>query len=128
MFFFSENDITNQTERVLVSEIIREKLLRFLSQELPYGTAVVIEVFHTRENGVTDISAVVYCEKENHKGIIIDKSGEMLKKIGSFARTELERILDRKINLKIWVKVKENWRNSNFLLNDFGYSIDNKTK
>ncbi len=128
VFFFSEDDITDQTERVLVSEIIREKLLRFLNQELPHGTAVVIENFRTRECGITDISAVVYCEKENHKGIIIGKGGEMLKKIGSSARRELEQMLERKINLKIWIKVKENWRNSDFLLNDLGYNIDNKLK
>lgn len=128
VFFFSEDDITDQSERTMASEIIREKLLRFLSQELPYGTAVVIEAFHTRENGVTDISAVVYCEKENHKRIIIGKGGSMLKKIASSARTELEQILDRKINLKVWVKIKENWRNSDFLLSDLGYSADNQSK
>lgn len=128
VFFYSEDDITDQTERVLVSEIIREKLLRFLDQELPHGTAVIIESFHTRESGITDISAVIYCEKENHKGIIIGKSGNMLKKIGSSARNELEQMLERKINLKIWVKIKENWRNSEFLLNNFGYNTDSKLK
>ena len=124
VFFFDEDDVTNQSERVIASETIREKLLRFLDQELPHGTAVVIETFHTRGNGITDISAVIYCEKENHKRIIIGKSGSMLKKIGSAARIELEEILGRKINLKIWVKIKENWRNSDFLLNDLGYGVD----
>ena len=128
VFFFPEDDITDQTERTIVSEIIREKLLRFLNQELPHGTAVVIEKFYTRGNGITDVSAVVYCEKENHKKIIIGKGGAMLKKVGSAARTELEQMLHRKINLKIWVKIKENWRNSDFLLNDFGYSIDNRLR
>ena len=128
VFFFPEDDITDQSERTMVSEMIREKLLRFLNQELPHGTAVVIESFHTREDGITDISATIYCEKENHKRMIIGKGGAMLKKIGSAARNELEGMLDRKINLKIWVKIKENWRNSDFLLNNLGYEIENKTK
>lgn len=128
VFFFSENDVTDQTERTLVREIIREKLLKFLDHELPHGIAVVTESFKTKENGITDISAVVYCEKENHKGIIIGKSGNMLKKIGSLARIDLEQMLGRKINLKIWVKTKENWRNSDFLLNDFGYGVDDRLK
>ncbi len=122
VFFFSEDDVTDQTERMLVSEIIREKLLRFLDKELPHGTAVVVEKFYTRQNNITDICATVFCEKENHKGIIIGKNGQMLKKIGSASRLELEEILDRKINLQIWVKVKENWRNKDFLLNSLGYN------
>ncbi len=128
VFFFSEDDITDQTERMMTSETIREKLLRFLNQELPHGTAVVIETFHTRDDGITDICATIYCEKENHKRIIIGKGGEMLKKIGRSARLELEQILDRKINLKIWVKTKENWRNSDFLLNNLGYGIGNRLR
>lgn len=128
VFYFSENDVTDQTECTLVKEIIREKLLRFLDHELPHGIAVVTEFFHTKEDGAIHISAVVYCEKENHKGIIIGKGGTMLKKIGSLARVDLEKMFDRKINLKIWVKTKENWRNSNFLLNNFGYGINDMLK
>lgn len=127
-FFFSEDEITDQTERTLASEIIREKMLMCLEHELPHGIAVAIESFHVREDQITDISAVVYCEKENHKGIIIGKGGSMLKKIGSLARVDLEELLDGKVNLKIWVKIKENWRNSDFLLNNFGYGIDSKLK
>jgi GTPase len=121
VFFFPEDDITDQTERTMVSEIIREKLLRFLDKELPHGVAVCIEKFKERENNITDIEATIYCERSSHKGIIIGEKGRMLKEVGSAARLEAEEIFNRKINLKLWVKVKENWRNKNSVLNTLGY-------
>ena len=126
VFFFDEDDITDQTERVLVSEVIREKMLHLLDKELPHGVAVFIEYFHERDDGMADISAVIYCERENHKAIIIGKGGRMLKNIGTLARKELEEMLMKKINLKLWVKVKENWKNKESVLSDLGYCIDKK--
>lgn len=120
VFFFPEDDITDQTERTMAAEIIREKLLYFLDKELPHGIAVCIETFKEREN-ITDIDAVIYCERDSHKGIIIGEKGNMLKKVGSAARLEAEEIFGKKINLKLWVKVKENWRNKGSVLNTLGY-------
>jgi len=121
--FFEEDTLTDQSERVLAGEIIREKLLRLCDKEVPHGIAVVVERMHEREDksGITDIDATIYCEKETHKGIIIGKNGAMLKKVGSFARTDMERFFDCKINLQIWVKVKEDWRNRSSLLHSFGF-------
>ncbi len=124
VFFFDEDDITDQTERMIVAEIIREKMLCLLDKELPHGAAVCVEYFHERDNEITDIHATIYCERENHKGIIIGKNGSMLKNIGMLARKDLEKMLIRKINLKLWVKVKENWKNIDSVLTDFGYCID----
>lgn len=118
--YYPDDMITDQTEREIVSEIIREKMLRLLDKEVPHGTAVEVESMKEGES-LTKIGAVIYCEKASHKGIIIGKGGEMLKKIGSYARTDIEKLLDKKVFLELWVKVKEDWRNSNFLLKEFGY-------
>ena len=123
--FFDEDTLTDQPERVIAAEIIREKMLRLLSDEVPHGTAVEIEKMREREDGgIMDIEATIYCEKESHKGIIIGKGGAMLKKIGSFARADLEKFLDIKINLKLWVKVTPDWRNKAGGLKRFGYVED----
>lgn len=120
--FFDEDTLTDQPERVIAAEIIREKLLRLLSDEVPHGTAVEIEKMRERPDGtVMDIEATVYCEKESHKGIIIGKGGAMLKKIGTYARTDLEAFLETKVNLKLWVKVTPDWRNKAGSLKRFGY-------
>ena len=118
--YYPEDMITDQTEREIVSEIIREKMLRLLDKEVPHGTAVEIEYMKEGDT-LTIIGAVIYCEKASHKGIIIGKGGEMLKRIGSYSRTDIEKLLDKKVFLELWVKVKEDWRNSNFLLKEFGY-------
>ncbi len=118
--YYPEDMITDQTEREIVAEIIREKMLRLLDKEVPHGTAVEIE-YMKEGNTLTKIGAVIFCEKASHKGIIIGKGGEMLKRIGSYSRTDIEKLLDKKVFLELWVKVKEDWRNSNFLLKEFGY-------
>lgn len=119
---FDEDTLTDQPERVLAAEMIREKLLRLLDKEIPHGTAVVIERMRTREESdIIDIDAVIYCERDSHKGIIIGKQGSMLKKIGTFARQDMENFFKCKVNLKMWVKVKEDWRNKQGLLRSFGY-------
>ena len=121
--FFPDDTLTDQPERVLAAEIIREKLLRSLSDEIPHGTAVTIEQFHERENApITDIIATIFCERESHKGIIIGKGGTMLKKVGERARMDLERFFGTKINLQLWVKVKEDWRNREGMLKNFGFT------
>lgn len=120
MHFFPDDTLTDQPERVLTGEIIREKMLRLLDKEIPHGTAVSIEKMQERDNGILDIEALIYCEKESHKGIIIGKNGAMLKKISTYAREDLERFFDCKINLKCWVKVKEGWRNREGLIHNFG--------
>lgn len=121
--FFDDDALTDQPERVLASEIVREKLLRLLSGEVPHGTAVDVERFSERGDGsgITDVTATVYCEKESHKGIIIGKGGAMLKKIGTYAREDMEKFFGCKINLKLWVKVREDWRNRQAALRSFGY-------
>lgn len=120
--FFSDDTLTDQPERVLAAEIIREKLLRCLSDEVPHGIAVTIERFHERENSpITDIIATIYCERPSHKGIIIGKGGSMLKRVGERARHDLERFFDTKINLQLWVKVKEDWRSSDSMIKNFGF-------
>ncbi|MEG2081473.1 MAG: GTPase Era, partial [Oscillospiraceae bacterium] len=119
--FFPDDTLTDQPERVLASEIIREKMLRLLEQEIPHGTAVSIEKMHEREDSeIMDIEAVIYCEKESHKGIIIGKSGQMMKKISTYARQDMEKFFGCKINLQCWVKVKEDWRNREGLIHNFG--------
>ena len=120
--FLYEDDITtDQPERQVMAEIIREKLLWTLDREVPHGTAVEITKFSERDNGIIDIDATIYCEKSSHKGIIIGKNGEMLKKISSMARTDCERFMGTKVFLTTWVRVKENWRDSDFLVRNFGY-------
>ena len=118
---FPEDMYCDQPERQLVSEIIREKMLSLLEEEVPHGTAVQIELMKERENGITDISAVIYCERQGHKGIIIGKQGAMLKKIGQLARADIEDLLDCKVFLELWVKVKEDWRNNPGAVRNFGY-------
>lgn len=121
--FFPGDTMTDQPERVIAAEIIREKLLRNLSDEVPHGTAVEIESMKEREGAdIIDIDAVIYCEKESHKGIIIGKGGAMLKKVATQARKELEGFLDIKVNLKTWVKVKDDWRNKESAVRSLGYN------
>ena len=119
---FESDTLTDQPERVIAAEIIREKILRLLDKEIPHGTAVVIEKMREREEGnITDIDATIYCERDTHKGIIIGKNGSLLKKIGTYSRQDMEKFFDCKINLKLWVKVREDWRNKEGLLRSFGY-------
>ena len=120
--FYDEDTITDQPMRQIVAEIIREKALYVLNEEIPHGIAVVIDQMKDRPNGkIVDIDATIICERDSHKGIIIGKQGAMLKKIGSNARYELEQMLEQKVNLKLWVKVKKDWRDSDFLVKNFGY-------
>ncbi len=119
--FFDDNAFTDQPERVITAEIIREKLLRSLDKEVPHGIAVDIERFSERDDAdILDIEASVYCERQSHKGIVIGKGGQTLKKIGSQARHDLEEFFEIKVNLKLWVKVKENWRTSNGIIHGLG--------
>ena len=118
---FPEDSVTDQPERQIMAEIIREKLLWCLDREVPHGTAVEITRFSERDDGIIDLDATIYCEKASHKGIIIGKHGDMLKKISTMARTDCERFMGTKVYLQTWVKVKENWRDSDFLIRNFGY-------
>jgi len=119
--FFDEDTITDQPERQLVAELVREKALRALDEEVPHGIAVTIERMKYRK-GIVDIDANIVCEKDSHKGIIIGKQGSMLKKIGTGARRDIENLLGIRVNLQLWVKVKKDWRDSDFLLKNFGYN------
>ena len=121
-FLFPEDTTTDQPERQVMAEIIREKLLWCLDREVPHGTAVEITKFSERDNGIIDLDATIYCEKASHKGIIIGKGGAMLKKISTMARADCEKFMGTKVYLTTWVKVKENWRDSDFLVRNFGYS------
>ena len=121
--YFDEDTVTDQPERAIVAELIREKSLHALDEEIPHGIAVSIESMKYRGT-ICDIDATIVCEKDSHKGIIIGKGGSMLKKIGTNARYEIERLIDCKVNLKLWVKVKKNWRDSDFLIKNYGYSED----
>ena len=121
-FLFPEDITTDQPERQVMAEIIREKLLWCLEKEIPHGTAVEITRFSERDSGVIDIDATIYCERSSHKGIIIGKQGAMLKKISTMARNDCEKFMGTKVYLTTWVKVKENWRDSDFLVRNFGYS------
>ncbi len=118
---FPEEMISDQPERQLVAEIIREKMLQKLDKEVPHGVAVEIEKWQEREDGLVAINAVIYCERKSHKGIIIGKSGAMLKEIGSTARFEIQKLLNAKVHLELWVKVKEDWRNHPNQIRNFGY-------
>ena len=120
-FLFPDDITTDQPERQVMAEIIREKLLWNLEKEIPHGTAVEITTFTERDNGIIDLDATIYCEKASHKGIIIGKGGEMLKKISSMARADCEKFMGTKVYLTTWVKVKENWRDSDFMVRNFGY-------
>ncbi|MGI6011624.1 MAG: GTPase Era [Ruminococcus sp.] len=120
--YYDEDVVTDQPMRQIVAEVIREKALHALDDEIPHGIAVSVDVMKKRKRSpVTDIEATIVCEKESHKGIIIGKQGAMLKKIGSNARYEIERLVEGKVNLKLWVKVKKDWRDSDFLIKNFGY-------
>ena len=120
-FLFPDDVTTDQPERQVMAEIIREKLLWCLDKEIPHGTAVEITTFTERDNGIIDIDATIFCEKASHKGIIIGKQGAMLKKISTMARNDCEKFMGTKVYLTTWVKVKENWRDSDFLVKNFGY-------
>ena len=126
LHLFDPDTITDQPERVIAGEIIREKILRLTDKEIPHGTAVVIEKFKQRNDSeLTDIEATIYCERSSHKGIIIGKGGSMLKKIGTYARQDMENFFDCKIHLSLWVKVKEDWRNREGILRSLGYDETN---
>ncbi|MCR5790394.1 MAG: GTPase Era [Lachnospiraceae bacterium] len=118
--FYDEDTVTDQPERQIVAELIREKALKCLDEEIPHGIAVTIERMEEKEN-IVEIDADVICEKDSHKGIIIGKQGQMLKKIGSAARYEIERLLEKPVYLKLWVRIKKDWRDSDVLLKNYGY-------
>ena len=121
--YFDDDAVTNMPEKVIVAEIVREKLLLNMRDEIPHGTNVEVESFKERtDKNLIDISVVIYCERKSHKGMIIGKQGTMLKKIGSQARADIEEFLSAKVNMQCWVKVKEDWRDSNYILNDFGFT------
>ena len=121
--FYDEDTVTDQPERQIVAELIREKALRCLDEEIPHGIAVTVETMKTRKDGrITDIEATIVCERESHKGIIIGKGGAMLKKIGSRAREDVEKMLEGKVNLHLWVKVRKGWRDSDIQMKNFGYN------
>ena len=117
--------VSDQPERQLIAEVIREKMLQLLEREVPHGIAVEITRLTQRENGLIDIDATIYCEKNSHKGIIIGKHGAMLRQIGQLAREDLEKQLEEKVYLELWVKVKEGWRNNIYQMRNFGYESDN---
>jgi len=119
--FYDEDTVTDQPIRQIVAELIREKALKCLEDEIPHGVAVMIESMHYKKH-IVEIEATIVCERESHKGIIIGKQGQMLKKIGSLARPEIEELVESQVNLKLWVKVKRDWRDSDFLLKNFGYN------
>ena len=119
---FPDDMITDQPERQIMAEILREKLLLYLQKEIPHGTAVEIETFSQRENGIIDIEATIYTEKASHKGMIIGKNGAMLRQIGEMARKDMERFMGEQVFLTTWVKVKEKWRDSDYLIRNFGYT------
>lgn len=123
--FFPDDMITDQPERQICAELVREKLLQCLDKEIPHGTAVEVTRFSERENGIIDLEVTIYCEKDSHKGIIIGKKGSMLKKIGELAREDIEAFMGTKVYLQTWVKVKENWRDSMAQLRNFGFSDQN---
>lgn len=120
--FYDEDTVTDQPMRQIAAELIREKALRLLDEEIPHGIAVTIEKMSERQNGIMDVEATIICERDSHKGIIIGKGGAMLKRIGSAARRELEDMLETKVNLQIWVKVRKEWRDSELLMKNYGYN------
>ena len=120
--FYDEDTVTDQPMRQIAAELIREKALRLLDEEIPHGIAVTIERMSERPNGMIDIDATIVCERDSHKGIIIGKGGAMLKKIGSTARREIEAMMETKVNLQLWVKVRKEWRDSEILMKNYGYN------
>ena len=121
--YYDEDTVTDQPMRQIAAELIREKALRLLSDEIPHGIAVTIEKMTERDNGIMDIDASIICEKDSHKGIIIGKGGSMLKKIGSAARREIEDMMEMKVNLQLWVKVRREWRDSEIYMKNYGYDV-----
>ncbi len=121
--YYDEDTVTDQPMRQIAAELIREKALRLLSDEIPHGIAVTIEKMTERPNGMMDIEASIVCERDSHKGIIIGKGGAMLKKIGSAARREIEDLVDTKVNLQLWVKVRKEWRDSEIYMKNYGYDV-----
>ena len=119
--YYPDDEITDQTSRQLAAEVIREKTLICLSDEVPHGIAVEVNSYKLNERGVLEIGAVIYCEKKSHRGIIIGKGGNMIKKIGRLSRIDIEKMTDSKVFLELWVKIKEDWRNSENMLKEFGY-------
>ena len=119
--FYDEDMVTDQPEKQIAAEIIREKMLWLLDKEVPHGIAIEITKMQEKTS-ITNIYATIFCEKSSHKGIVIGKNGEMLKKIGSLARVDIEKMLDKKVYLELWVKVKNDWRNSDFMIKNFGYN------
>ncbi|EXG85209.1 GTPase Era [Lacrimispora sp.] len=120
--YYDEDTVTDQPMRQISAELIREKALRLLNDEIPHGIAVTIEKMKERDNGIMDIEAEIICERESHKGIVIGKGGSMLKKIGSSARREIEALMDTKVNLQLWVKVRKEWRDSELYMKNYGYN------
>ncbi len=122
---FDEEEYTDQPVRQMLAEILREKLLMCLDAEIPHGVAVEVTRYKTRDSGLVDLEMTIYCEKDSHKGMIIGKKGEMLKRINSLARRDMERLLDTEVFMQVWVRVKDNWRDSTALLKNFGFTEDN---
>ncbi|MEG2731840.1 MAG: GTPase Era, partial [Clostridium sp.] len=120
--FYDEDTVTDQPMRQIAAELIREKALRKLDDEIPHGIAVIIDSMKERKDGIMDIDATIICEKDSHKGIVIGKGGAMLKKIGTEARIEIEHLMDTKVNLKLWVKVRKEWRDSDLYMKNYGYN------
>ena len=118
--FYDEDTVTDQPVRQITAELVREKVLRCIDEEIPHGVAVIIDEMKYSKK-IVEINATIVCEKESHKGIIIGKGGAMLKKIGSLARPEIEELLGKHVNLQLWVKVKKDWRDSDYLIRNFGY-------
>ena len=122
LLYYDEDTVTDQPMRQIAAELIREKALRMMSDEIPHGIAVTIERMTERDNGMFDIDATIICERESHKGIVIGKGGQMLKRIGTSARIEIENLMDAKVNLKLWVKVRKEWRDSELYMKNYGYN------
>ena len=120
--FYDEDTVTDQPMRQIAAELIREKALRMLDDEIPHGIAVVIDQMKERPNGIIDVDATIVCERDSHKGIIIGKGGSLLKRIGTAARMEIENLMDTKVNLKLWVKVRREWRDSDMYMKNYGYN------
>ncbi len=123
--YYDEDTVTDQPMREIAAEIVREKALRLLKDEIPHGIAVTIEKMRTRKDGITDVEATIICERDSHKGIVIGKGGAMLKKIGTFARQDIEELIEGQVNLKIWVKVRKEWRDSELFMKSYGYDKKN---
>lgn len=122
--FYDEDTVTDQPMRQIAAELVREKALRLLEEEIPHGIAVTVEKMSERKNGMMDIEATIVCERDSHKGIIIGKGGSMLKRIGTAARRDMEEMMETKVNLQLWVKVRREWRDNELLMKNYGYRGD----